>query len=157
MMRMNWNYIHSVESHSNKVIYNSTLNHSEKICSSCTVYIVLFVILFIINISINSLFIYFHWYLKRKYIETTIYWMQFRWTHKWEILSKLILRIVHITFLMMWLTLKTLIQASITIDKKPYKNIGVYNIGYITTKKFDDYENNNSENLLYLIIGKADI
>ena len=55
------------------------------------------------------------------------------------------------------INIKTLIHASITIDKKPYKNTGIYNIGYITTKKFDDYENNNSENLLYLIIGKADI
>ena len=27
------------------------------------------------------------------------------------------------------------------IDKKSYKNIGIYNIGYITIKKVDDYEN----------------
>ena len=27
------------------------------------------------------------------------------------------------------------------IDKKSYKNIGIYNIGYITIKKNDDYEN----------------
>ena len=27
------------------------------------------------------------------------------------------------------------------IDKKSYKNIGIYNIGYITIKKIDDYEN----------------
>ena len=26
------------------------------------------------------------------------------------------------------------------IDRKPYKNIGIYNIGYITIKKIDDYE-----------------
>ena len=25
------------------------------------------------------------------------------------------------------------------IDKKSYKNIGIYNIGYITIKKIDDY------------------
>ena len=34
--------------HSNKMIYNSTLNDYEKICSSCTVYIVLFVIFLIL-------------------------------------------------------------------------------------------------------------
>ena len=27
------------------------------------------------------------------------------------------------------------------IDKKSYKNIGIYNIGYITIKKIDDCEN----------------
>ena len=27
------------------------------------------------------------------------------------------------------------------IDKKSYKNIGIYNTGYITIKKIDDYEN----------------
>ena len=27
------------------------------------------------------------------------------------------------------------------IDKKPYKDIVIYNIGYITVKKIDDYEN----------------
>ena len=48
-------------------------------------------------------------------------------------------------------------DSSITeVDKKSYKNIGIYNIGYITIKKIDDYETINSPNPLYLIIGKAD-
>ena len=38
------------------------------------------------------------------------------------------------------------------IDKKWYKNIGIYNIGYITIKKIDDCENIYSVNPLYLII-----
>ena len=41
------------------------------------------------------------------------------------------------------------------IDKKSYKIIGIYNIGYITIKKVDDYENINSVNPLYLMIGKV--
>ena len=41
------------------------------------------------------------------------------------------------------------------IDKKSYKNIGIYNIGYITIKKIDDYENIYSVNPLYLIIDHA--
>ena len=41
------------------------------------------------------------------------------------------------------------------IDKKSYKNIGIYNIGYITIKKIDDYENIHSVNPLYLMIGKV--
>ena len=42
----------------------------------------------------------------------------------------------------------------IRIDKKSYKNIGIYNTGYITIKKIDDYEGINSVDPLYLIIGK---
>ena len=41
------------------------------------------------------------------------------------------------------------------IDKKSYKNIGIYNIGYITIKKIDDCENICSVNPLYLIVNHA--
>ena len=41
------------------------------------------------------------------------------------------------------------------IDRKSYKNIGIYNIGYITIKKIDDYENIYSVNPLYLFIAHA--
>ena len=41
------------------------------------------------------------------------------------------------------------------IDKKSYKDIGIYNIGYITIKKTDDYENIYGVNPLYLIIAHA--
>ena len=36
------------------------------------------------------------------------------------------------------------------IDKKSYKDIGVYNVGYVTKKKIDDCMNINSINPLYL-------
>ena len=36
------------------------------------------------------------------------------------------------------------------IDKKSYKDIDIYNIGYITKKKIDDCININSVNPLYL-------
>ena len=60
------------------MIYNSTLNavplnDYRKIHNSCTAYIVLLGICFIISTSISSVSIYFHWYLKRRYTETTIY------------------------------------------------------------------------------------
>ena len=45
---------------------------------------------------------------------------------------------------------------SLKIDKKSYKNIVIYNIGYITIKKIDYYGSFNSVNPLHLIIGKAD-
>ena len=41
------------------------------------------------------------------------------------------------------------------IDKKSYKDIGIYNIGYITKKKIDDCENIYSVNPLYLRIDHA--
>ena len=44
----------------------------------------------------------------------------------------------------------------IKIDKKSYKSIGIYNIGYITIKSISDCENINSVNPLYLMIGEAD-
>ena len=44
----------------------------------------------------------------------------------------------------------------IKIDKKSYKNIGIYRIGYITMKRISDYENINSVNPLYLMIGEVD-
>ena len=41
------------------------------------------------------------------------------------------------------------------IDKKSYKNIGIYNIGYITIKRIDDYDNIYSVNPLYLLVNHA--
>ena len=35
------------------------------------------------------------------------------------------------------------------INKKPYKDIGIYNIGYITIKKIDDYEDIYSANIVF--------
>ena len=52
--------IHEKELHSNEI------NDYEKICSSCGVYIVLLVLFFMLSISISSIFICFHWYLKKE-------------------------------------------------------------------------------------------
>ena len=41
------------------------------------------------------------------------------------------------------------------IDKKLNKNIGIYNIEYITIKKTDDFENIYSVNSLYLLVNHA--
>ena len=41
------------------------------------------------------------------------------------------------------------------IDKKSYKNIGIYNIGYITILKIDDYESIYSVNPLYLHVNNT--
>ena len=42
------------------------------------------------------------------------------------------------------------------IDKKSYKDIDIYYIGYILMKKIGDYENIYSVNPSYLTIGKID-
>ena len=39
------------------------------------------------------------------------------------------------------------------IDKKSYKNIDIYYMGYITIKSISDYESINSVNTLYFIVG----
>ena len=41
------------------------------------------------------------------------------------------------------------------IDKKSYKDIGIYRSGYVTIKKIDSYENIYNVNPLYLIITHA--
>ena len=41
------------------------------------------------------------------------------------------------------------------IDKKSYKDVDIYYIGYITIKKFGDCENIHSVNPLYLIFHSA--
>ena len=52
------------------MIYNKTVN--VKVYNSCTIYIVLFVIFLIISISISSVFIYFHSYLKKIIFELSL-------------------------------------------------------------------------------------
>ena len=52
--------------------------------------------------------------------------------------------------------IKDLDSSLIKIDKKSYKNIGIYYIGYITIKSISDYGNINSVNPLYLIIDEVD-
>ena len=52
--------------------------------------------------------------------------------------------------------IKNFDSSLLKIDKKSYKNIGIYHIGYITIKGVSDYENINSVNPLYLIIAELD-
>ena len=73
----------------NEMICNTSLN--EKLCNSCTIYVILFATAFLIIITIGSVYIYFYWYLKRSNssvntsvnTETLIYS-----TYKWELSKK---------------------------------------------------------------------
>ena len=54
----------------NELLYNETLNAIplnvyKKVCNSCVLYIVLFVVFLIASICTCCVFIYFHWYLKK--------------------------------------------------------------------------------------------
>ena len=51
--------------------------------------------------------------------------------------------------------IKTFDSELLKIDKISYKDIGIYNIGYITIKKIDDCKNIYSVNPLYLRINHA--
>ena len=51
--------------------------------------------------------------------------------------------------------IKTFDSDLLKIDKKLNKDIGMYNIGYITIKKIDDYKDIYSVNPLYLTITHA--
>ena len=53
------------------------------------------------------------------------------------------------------INLKNFESKLLKIDKKSYKNIGIYNIGYITIKKIDNYECTYSVNPLYLQVNHA--
>ena len=54
------------------------------------------------------------------------------------------------------INIKEFDSSQLKIDKKSYKTIGIYYIGYITIKSIIDYENINSVNPLYLIIAQVD-
>ena len=52
------------------------------------------------------------------------------------------------------INIKDFDSSLLKIDKRSNKNIGIYNIGYITIKKINDYENIYSLNPLHLMIGE---
>ena len=54
------------------------------------------------------------------------------------------------------INIKNFDSGLLKIDKKSYKNVGIYYTGYITIKSISDHENINSVNSLYLIIGETD-
>ena len=53
------------------------------------------------------------------------------------------------------INIKDFNSSLLKVDKKSYKNLGIYTIGYITIKKINAFENIYSVNPLYLMIGKV--
>ena len=54
------------------------------------------------------------------------------------------------------INIKNFDSSLLKIGKKSYKNIGICYIGYIAIKSISDYENINSVDPLYLILGEVD-
>ena len=54
------------------------------------------------------------------------------------------------------INIKKFDSSQLKIDKKSYKNIGIYYIEYIIIQSIGDYENINSVNPLYLVIPEVD-
>ena len=53
------------------------------------------------------------------------------------------------------INIKDLYPDLLKIDKKSYKNIGIYYIGYIAIKSISDYQSISSVNPLYLMIHRV--
>ena len=115
-------------------------------------YTVLFWIFFTINVSgIGAYFIYFHGYLKKMFTrETTIYQ-----TYKKGEVKQINIKNRTYYFYNDIIGLEDFDARLLKIDKKSYKNIDIYYIGYITIKKIDDCESICSVNPSYLRIGHA--
>ena len=72
-----------------KITLAENENKHKNKCSSCRLCIMLFSIIFTINVGIGTYFVYFHWYLKKDvtrvkfgtYIQTTIQ-LTYKWKHK---------------------------------------------------------------------------
>ena len=54
------------------------------------------------------------------------------------------------------INIKEFDSSQVKIDKKSYRNIGIYFIRYIIIKSISEYENSNSVNSLYLAIAEVD-
>ena len=65
-----------------------------------------------------------------------------------------ILKIELIIFYNDQINLKDFDVRLLKIDKKDYKEIDIYYIGYVTIRKVSDYNNINSVNPLYLMINE---
>ena len=107
-------------------------------------YIALFWIFFAINVGgIGAYFIYFHGCLKKMF------------TRKTTICKQINIKNRTYYFYNDIIDIKNFDSTLLKIDKKSYKNIGIYNIGYITIKNIGDCKIIYSVNPLYLRVNHA--
>ena len=118
--------------------------------NSFILHIVLFSIFFTINVGIGAYFAYYK-YVNRNKKNVSRY----DYVYQMGQIKQINIKNRTYYFYSDVIDLNDFDARLLKIDKKSYKNIGIYNIGYITIKKIDDYENIYSVNPLYLTIAHA--
>ena len=136
-------------------------NANKHKCSSCTLYIVLFSIIFTINVGIGTYFVYYKYinhnketdpkkiiFFRQQLLDVVLLNLQMRSIKEINIKNQ--------TYYLFddMINLKNFNSSLIKIDKKSYKDIDIDDIGYIIVKD-SDYVKINSVNPLYLITDSA--
>ena len=117
-------------------------NENKYKCSSWTLYIVLMIVVFTICAGIGTYFVFYNWPLVKN-LSSIKFNTQVK---QINIKNRIYYFYNDIT------DLKNFEPNLLKIDKKLWKNIDIYYIGYIMIKKIDDYESISSVNSLYLRI-----
>ena len=131
-----------------KINKNKNENENKHKYNFFVVYIVFFSLSFAINIGIGVYFIC------NKYVNCNKYNLPYQ---AYEMGQDKQLNIKNQTYYFFddVIDIRNFHSNLLKIDKKPYKDINTYYIGYITNKKFGDCEHIPSVNPLYLIIHSA--
>ena len=127
--------------------------------SSCyyTVLIVLGVIELAVSIGVGAYFTYRYINCNKENVSAYdyVYDSKNYWSYKMGEVKQINIKNWTYYFYNDIIDLKDFKSQLLKLDKKSYKDIGIYNIGYITIKKIDDCENIYSVNPLYLRINHA--
>ena len=133
----------------NEMLYNETLdviplNVYKKVCTSCMIYILLFVVFLITSICICCVFIYFYWYLNKDNINTnfSVGYLNILMA----ITKQMDIKNRTYYFYNDLIKLFDFDPNMLKLDKKIFRGIYIYHIGYVTKKEECKI---NSENTLY--------
>ena len=122
----------------------SLFGHKNKCVCSYTVFIVLAVIALIFSIGIGVYFVYYK-YMNSNEENISIYDYVYQaknyWPYKMGEVKQININNRTYYFYNDKISIKNFESNLLKIDRKSNKNIGIYNIGYISIKKIDDYEN----------------
>ena len=114
------------------------VSESKNKCNSCILYIVLFSIFFIINVGIGAYFVYYK-YMNRNEENASKYYDYVCISNKKLLIQMGEIKQINIKnrtyyFYNDIIDIKNLDARFLKIDKKSYRNIVIYNIGYIAIK-----------------------
>ena len=110
----------------------------ENICNSCILYIVLFWMFFTVNVGIGAYFVY-HKYMNRNKENVSKYYdyvyQAENYYYKMGEVKQINIKNQTYYFYNDIINLKNFDAKLLKTDKKSFKSIGIFNIGYITIKK----------------------